>query len=183
DGVPAALSGLDTPSDIKLDAAGNLYIAVAGSGDVRVINMQSSAIVAFGVSIPAGAIRTVAGIHTRGYSGDGGPALAAQLNAPAGIALDAAGNMYIADAGNHAIRRINSAGTITTVSGLGPSKGGYSGDGGAATGAALSAPGSVAADAAGNLLIADTGNGSIRLVNNQTVPITAFGITLGPGDI
>src|SRR5439155_26864799 len=106
-----------------------------------------------------------------GFSGDGGPATAAQLSLPYGVALDAAGNLFIADWDNARIRRVDAGtGTITTVAGTGTY--GFSGDGGPATAAELGAPTGVALDAAGNLFIADWGNARIRRVDAATATIT-----------
>src|SRR5207248_223189 len=113
---------------------------------------------------PAGTITTVAGSGTSGFSGDGGPATAAQLNAPSGVAATADGGFLIADFNNNRIRRVSSAGTITTVAGSGTS--GFSGDGGPATAAQLNFPRGVAATADGGFVIADTGNSRIRHVSS-----------------
>ncbi len=102
----------------------------------------------------------VAGTGAAGSAGDGGPATSALLNHPEGLAVDAAGNLFIADTGNNRIRRATVAGTITTVAGNGVF--GYSGDGGPATAAHLANPTAVAVDAAGDLLIADNDNDVIR---------------------
>ena len=100
----------------------------------------------------AATISTVAGTGTGGYSGDGAAATAAQLNDPHGVALDSAGNLYIADQSNHRVRRIDTAGVITTFAGTGT--GGYGGDGSAATSAWLNLPRGMTVDGSGNLYIA-----------------------------
>ena len=110
---------------------------------------------------PAGIITTVAGNGSSGYGGDGGAATAANLN-PIAIAVDGAGNLFIADYGNHRIRKVSTAGTITTEVGSGTA--GFAGDGGAASAAALNFPIDVAVDGAGNLFIADATNRRIRKV-------------------
>jgi len=107
-----------------------------------------------------GTISAVAGIGYEGYTGDGGPALNARLRLPHGCAVDATGNIFIADAGNHAIRVVTPEGTISTVAGNGSP--GFAGDGGPALQALLETPYSVAVDAQGNLFVADTGNNRIR---------------------
>lgn len=103
----------------------------------------------------SGIITTVAGKGTEGYSGDNGSATGAQLNRPFGVAVDSTGNIYIADFFNHRIRKVDTSGNITTVAGTGNY--GYSGDGGAATGAQLNLPIALAVDNIGNIFIADIG--------------------------
>src|SRR6185312_7534851 len=115
------------------------------------------------VDLGTGVIRTIAGT-TAGFSGDGGEAVSAQLRLPTALAIDTGGNLYIADTGNHRVRRINPAtGTITTVAGDG--RQGFSGDGGPAIAASIDSPGGLAIDAGGNLLIADTHNQRFRSMN------------------
>jgi uncharacterized protein (TIGR03437 family) len=113
-----------------------------------------------------GFITTVAGNGTRGYSGDGGPAIAAQLNSPAGIAIDRNGALYIADSGNNRIRKVVN-GTISTFAGTGTP--GFSGDNGPAAEAELNFPIGVLADPAGNIYIADTGNSRVREVSSGVI--------------
>lgn len=136
DGGPAVEASLHLPVDLAFDAEGNLYIAEALGHRIRRIS-------------PDGRITTVAGTGARGYSGDGGPALEAALDTPQGLALDASGNLYIADLGNHRVRRVDPEGRITTVAGNGED--GSAGDGGPAAEAQLSAPANLALDAEGNL--------------------------------
>jgi trimeric autotransporter adhesin len=159
DGGPAGNAELNNPSGIAVDAAGNLYIADPANNRVRE------------VMAGAGIISTIAGNGTAGYSGDGGPATSAELQSPVGVAVDSAGNLYIADQGNNVIRKVATNGTITTVAGNNAE--GYSGDNGQATNATLYAPAGVALDSADNLYIADAGNNRIRLVNT-TGTITTF---------
>jgi len=126
---------------------------------------------------PRGVISTVAGNGTAGFSGDGGLATSAQLHHPNGLAMDAAGNVYIADIINSRIRKVTPGGVISTVAGSGT--GGFSGDGGPATSAQLARPYGVALDAAGNLYIADLGNRRIRKVTPGGVISTVAGSGTG----
>jgi uncharacterized repeat protein (TIGR01451 family) len=160
DGGAATSAQLITPQAVTLDAAGNLY--VADSGNLRIRKVDAS-----------GNISTVAGNGEPGYSGDGGPATAAQLVPAYGLAADSSGNLYVADSSNSVIRKIDSSGIITTVAGNGTA--GFSGDGGAATGAEVQNPYSVAVDATGNLYIADTSNQRIRKVDSSGIITTIAG--------
>jgi uncharacterized protein (TIGR03437 family) len=160
EGAPATSANIPSPSGIALDAAGNLYIADQNLN--RALRVTAD-----------GIIRTLAGQGDAGSSGDGGPAILAQLNGPRKIALDAAGNIYIAELSNHKVRRISPAGVITTFAGTGAS--GYSGDNLPATSATLTNPFAVAADRQGNIYIADTGNGRIRKVAPDGIITTVAG--------
>ncbi len=151
DGGPAVSATLNTPTSVAADSAGNIYVADSLNSRIRKIT-------------PGGVISTFAGNGTPAWAGDGGPAGAASLNQPYGISIDAAGNLYIGDVYNHRIRKVNTGGTISTVAGNGAA--GFSGDSGAATNAQLSSPYGAAADAAGNIYIADNGNGRVRKVNS-----------------
>ena len=153
-GTPSAATPLILPSAIVFDAAGNLYVAETGNHVIRKIDTS-------------GTTTTIAGTGTQGFAGDGGPATAALLDSPAGIAVDSAGNLYVADTHNQRIRRLTAAtGVITTIAGTGI--GGFSGDGGAATAAALDLPTALALDDSGNLFVADTNNHRIRRVDGST---------------
>ena len=124
------------------------------------------------VTKSTGIITTVAGTGLSGYSGDGGQATVAQLRSPRGVAVDAYGNIYIADTGNHRIRVVTkSTGIITTVAGNGIE--GYSGDGGQTTAAAIAWPQGIAVDASFNIYFADADNRRIRKVTRSTGIITA----------
>ncbi len=160
DGASATSASLNSPSAVALDAAGNLYIADTGNQRVRKVSTD-------------GTIRTVAGSGLAGFSGDGSPATLASLNGPRGVAVDAAGNLYIADTGNHRIRRVTSDGVIRTVAGNGTAL--FLGDGGPATAATLNAPWDIALDASGNLYIADTLNNVIRKVGTTGTITTVAG--------
>jgi sugar lactone lactonase YvrE len=168
DGGPATAAELYAPSGICIDVSGNLYITGYWDNSVRKVS-------------PSGIISTVAGCCGFGYpghTGDGGPATMAQLDGPTGIAIDAVGNIYIADNGNNCVRKINAAGIITTFAGSGL-LGGSLGDGGPATAAQLYAPGDIALDAAGNVYITDKGNYKIRMVNPSEIITTIAGTTVG----
>jgi hypothetical protein len=166
DGGPATSALLNNPRAVAVDGAGNLYIADSFSCRIRVVNMQSSSITVLGVTIAAGNIATVAGSATYGSGGDNGPATSAQLYQPSGVAVDSNGNLYIADTGNSRVRMVNTSGTITAFAGNGTR--GCIGDSAAATSAELNSPVGLAADAAGNIYIADDGGCNIRAVNTQS---------------
>jgi sugar lactone lactonase YvrE len=153
---------LSRPRAVVRDATGNLFIADTGNHRIR--KMSSGP---FG-----GVLTTVAGIGTSGFSGDGGAAVAAQLSSPSGIAVDAAGNLFIADARNNRIRKVAPDGLITTVAGTTE---GSTADGGPATAALLSAPSAVALDRAGNVFITDSGSNRIRKVTPSGIISTIAG--------
>jgi uncharacterized protein (TIGR03437 family) len=149
DNGPATSAGLYSPEGIAVDSAGDLYIADSGNNRVR--------------KVSNGVITTVAGNGTQGFGGDDGPATSAQLGGPAGVAVDFAGNLYIADSGNQCIRKVSN-GVITTVAGIGGYYYGFSGDNGPATSAQLYNPEGISVDSAGNLYIADSYNNRIRIL-------------------
>jgi hypothetical protein len=172
DGGPATAAELDSPDGVAVDAAGNLLIADTGNDRVRVVAATTGTF--YGQAMTAGDIYTIAGNGTYGFSGDGGPATAAELDFPEGVAVDSAGNVVITDAGNKRVRVVAAttgtfygqamtAGDIYTAAGNGME--GFSGDGGPATAAKLYAPTGVAVDAAGNLLIMDSVNYRVRMVS------------------
>jgi uncharacterized protein (TIGR03437 family) len=156
DGGAATAAELSRPQGIAVDSSGNVYVADTQNARVR--------------KISGGTITTVAGSGTPGYGGDGGPATAAQLNVPVGIAVDTAGNLYIADFTNNRVRKV-SGGTITTVAGSGLP--GYSGDGGPAASAQLNGPTDVAVDSNGNLFITDLNNDVVREVSGGNIMTVA----------
>jgi sugar lactone lactonase YvrE len=159
DGGPAVKARLDQPQGFAFDKAGNLYVSDSANNRVRRIDRT-------------GVITTVAGNGRHGYSGDGGPATKARLSDPYGLALDAKGNLYVAEPDEGVVRRIDTRGVITTVAGTGQL--GFSGDKGPANRAKLNAPFGLVMDAAGNLYIADNGNGRIRRVDRKGVITTFF---------
>jgi sugar lactone lactonase YvrE len=155
--VQATAAALAAPAQIAYDAAGNLYIADLNNNVIRKVDL-------------AGIVTTVAGNGEQGFAGDGGAATSAQLDSPAGVAVNAAGDIYIADTHNQRIRKV-SGGTITTIAGTGVA--GFSGDSGAAASAQLSNPTALALDSSGNLLIADTDNHRIRKISGTTITTVA----------
>lgn len=159
DGGPAATAGLNHPRGLAVDLGGNIYISDVDNRRIRRVS-------------PGGMISTVAGNGNSGYSGDGGPAVNASLSDVTGLALDAAGNLYIADASNRRVRKVTPGGTITTVAGTGVE--GFSGDGGPATAAQLGRPTSVIFSA-GNLFIADSSNQRVRRVSSDGTITTVAG--------
>ncbi|HVA97818.1 MAG TPA: T9SS type A sorting domain-containing protein [Bacteroidia bacterium] len=160
DGGPATAAQLNAPMGLYIDAFGNIYFADYRNNCIRKINTS-------------GIISTIVGNGTAGYSGDGGQATAAELNGPSGVTLDDSGNIYIADANNNLIRKVNTSGVISSFAGTGTS--GFSGDRGVATLARLNVPMSVYADASGNIYIADYNNVRIRKVNISGIISTVAG--------
>jgi sugar lactone lactonase YvrE len=163
DNGPATSAQLNYPSSVALDPFGNLYIADQNNNRIRMVS-------------PTGAITTVAGNGSAGYTGDNVPATSSALNYPTGVAADSSGNLFIADTQNNRIREVSGA-TITTVAGNGNFT--YTGNGGPATSAGLEKPQGVAVDSNGTLYIADTDNNWIRAVSGGT--ITAVAGTNAPG--
>jgi sugar lactone lactonase YvrE len=162
---------LQNPVDVAVDSHGNLYIADFGNNVIR--------------KVSDGIITTVAGTGDFGYGGDNGPATSATLDGPEGLTVDAAGNLFIADTFNNAVREVSAIDQhIRTVAGDGTGDFGYSGDGGLATKALLDTPEGVAVDNTGSLYIADTGNNVIRLVSDGNISTYAGNGTQGySGDL
>jgi sugar lactone lactonase YvrE len=159
----ANLAELNVPTGIFIDTLGNLFIADTGNNEIREVPALN---MAMPNPMTAGYIYTLAGDHTQaaGYSGDNGLATRAQLNAPASVVVDRAGNLFIADTKNHIIREVLSVtGNIATVAGT-PQTPGLFGDGGTATSARLNTPEGLALDGAGDLLIADSANQRVRSI-------------------
>jgi hypothetical protein len=225
DGGPATSAMLNTPADVKLDGAGNFYIADSANHAIRMVNATTGIIetvagiggqsgysgdggaataahlaypsgIAFDgdhalyisdtgnnairkVDLSTGVITTVAGDGIAGFSGDGGAATSGQLNYPWGIALAGDGSLYIADLSNNRVRKVSAAGVLTTVAGSGVR--GYSGDGGAATAAQLNVPAGVVVDVAGNLYVADSGNQLVRKVSATSGEMTTIAGVVGGG--
>jgi hypothetical protein len=176
-GFPAALSSLDHPQNVAVNAQGDVFIADTYNN--RVVKVT-----------PQGQVVTVAGDGVAGYSGDGRLAAFAELNEPTGLAVDADGNLYIADSANNVIRRVDAkTGIITTVAGdyaadkANGGLGGFSGDGGPATSAQLNDPQGVALDGAGDLFIADTFNNAIREVTPAGIISTVVNSASAGGGI
>ncbi len=165
DGGPATEAAV-LPSDVIIDGDGSALFSDSFHHSIRKVPGSEL-------------ISTIAGGNGPGFSGDGGAAGSAQLQHPTGLALDAAGAVYVADFSNHRIRRIAPNGTITTVAGNGAA--GFSGDGGAATGASLNSPTDIAFDSSGNMFIADMRNHRVRRVNAVTQVISTFAGS-GPGN-
>lgn len=162
-GLTATSSGLHSPVAATGDASGNLYLL-----DGNCVLKQT----------PSGVLTTLAGMVSAGFAGDGGPAIDAQFNSPSALAVDAAGNLFIADTGNNRIRRISAAdGRIATIAGSGGAgvAGSFCGDQTAATSACLNQPKGVAVDPSGEVFIADTNNQRIREISTSGVIVTIAG--------
>lgn len=166
EGVKALESAFAFPCDVRLDSKGNVFVADLENNRIRKITRDD------------GLVTTVAGTGVPGYSGDGGPALKAELNAPWGIFVDKDDNLLIADSNNDAIRKVGNDGIIQTIAGNGQE--GYDGDGGPARAAKLNTPQSLAVDAAGRIYIGDEHNDAIRVVELDGTIRSLIGIK-GPG--
>ena len=179
DGGPATGAALAFPLGMAMDSVGNLYFADGNNNRVRRIS-------------PAGVITTVAGNGVGHFAGDQGPAVSASLDVPEDVAFDTAGNLYIADAGNNRVRKVDGSGLITTLAGM--AENGFSGDGGPATQAMLDFPWGLATDATGNVYVADRVNNRVRVVSgsltggptladSSTVNSASLAKTIAPGTI
>jgi trimeric autotransporter adhesin len=188
DGDPATRAELNEPEHVTVDGAGNLLIADTQNDRVRVVAVKTGTF--YGLKMTTGDIYTVAGNGTRGYTGDGGPALKAELDRPQGVSVDGAGNLLIADTQNDRVRVVAvktgtfygvkmTAGDIYTVAGNGTR--GYTGDGGPALKAELDRPYDTTVDAVGNLVLSDTFNDRVRVVAVKTG--TFYGLKMTAGDI
>ena len=165
DNGPAVDAQLSYPDDVAVDRSGNLYIADTSNHRIRKVDTS-------------GNITTVAGTGASGWNGDTRTATMSTLKNPSGVAVDRSGNIYIADCGNHRIRKVDSSGTITTIAGGGSSLG----DDGPATSARLNCPSGVALDSSGNLYIADQSNNRIRKVDSSGTITTIAGGGSSLGD-
>jgi uncharacterized protein (TIGR03437 family) len=210
DGGPATSAQLYYPFEVAVNASGNLFIANSpgsGSNRIRKVTPQgtitTTSITNGGFAVdasgnffvvgndqilkvtPQGSIATVAGSGVPGFYGDGGAAVSARLSGPSGVAIDAAGNLFIADSLNNRIRKVTPQGIITTVAGSGAwlaSGARFSGDGGPATSAALWNPLGVAVDASGNVFIADTGSNEIGKLVPTSASTAGCVYSIGPVD-
>ncbi|MCS7158543.1 MAG: hypothetical protein N0A16_12560 [Blastocatellia bacterium] len=171
DDGPPDKAQLWSPRGLAFDQNGNLLVVDTANHRIRRIERRENALI----------ITTIAGTGSSGFGGDGGSAKNAQLSNPRGVAVDAAGNIYIADTGNHRIRKVDGSGNISTVAGDGTR--GFGGDGGAATAARLNSPVAVAISPSGDLLIVDAGNHRIRKVSGGTITtIAGTGLPMFSGD-
>jgi len=161
DGGQATAAKMGDPSGVAVDAAGNVYIGDANNARTRK------------VTVATGIITTVAGNGVGGFSGDGGQATAAEVNGNSGIWIAANGTMYIGDMSNQRVRKVTTAGVISTYAGNGTA--GFSGDGGQATAAELNGPDQITTDATGNLYISDYSNNRVRKVTTAGVISTIAG--------
>jgi sugar lactone lactonase YvrE len=158
DSGPATSAFLDHPNDVAVDAQGYVYVTTQES--------------VYRVSA-GGLLTRLAGTLVPGFSGDGGPASAAQLSSPDGVEVDGHGNVYIADRNNNRVRKVTASGTISTIAGTGVA--GFSGDGGPATSAKLNTPEGVAVDGHGNVYISDRANARVRKVSASGTITTVAG--------
>jgi sugar lactone lactonase YvrE len=165
DGKAATGASLAFPYDVRLDSKGNVYFTDLHNQRIRKVDTN-------------GVISTVAGTGVAGFSGDGGPAVKAQLSSAYGILLDKNDNLLIADSDNHVIRKIGQDGIISTIAGSGQR--GYDGDGGPALAAKFDSPQSLALDAQGRLYIGDEHNNAIRILDTDGNVRSLIG-SKGPG--
>jgi sugar lactone lactonase YvrE len=186
DGILATTAELAEPQGVAVDGDGNLVLTDTWNARVRVVAATTGTF--YGQEMTAGYIYTIAGTGTVGFGGDGGPATAAQLDYPDGLAVDGDGNVVVADETNHRVRiiaassgtfygRTMTAGYIDTIVGSGVE--GYDGDGGPATVAELDYPSGVALDGGGNLYVADSGNDVVRMVAAATGTVNGRSVTGG----
>jgi uncharacterized protein (TIGR03437 family) len=154
DGSAASSAELSSPFAVAVDKSGNVYIADQFNNRIRKVT-------------PSGTISTVAGNGTSGYTGDGAAATSAELSNPEGVAVDSAGNLYIADTSNNVVRKVSTSGTISTIAGNFTNGAGYSGDGAAATAAMMFHPSGIVVDSKGRVFVADTSNNIVRVITTD----------------
>lgn len=160
DGGAAISAQINSPGQVAIDGAGNLYIADTHNSRIRKVSTS-------------GIISTIAGSDSCGFAGDGAAATLAKLNYPAGVVVDASGNVYISDTRNNRIRKVSATGIITTIAGTDSM--GFSGDGGAASAAELRGPGYLTLDGSGNLYFTDGGNNRVRKISTGGTITTIAG--------
>jgi sugar lactone lactonase YvrE len=179
DGRPGAFAELNEPTGVAVDSQGNLYIADSANNVIRRVDARTGII----TTVAGDAAADKASDGLGGFSGDGGPAAGARLDDPQGVAVDGAGDLFIADTFNNAVREVTPAGTISTVVNSAAAGGGAPAAGGETSGAApaaskLNTPYGIAVDSStGDLYIADTGNSKIAEVTGLARPGTAAGPT------
>jgi sugar lactone lactonase YvrE len=164
DGGAATAAQLMAPDGLAIDKAGNLYLPDGGAHCIRKV-------------AASGVISTIAGTGTAGYTGDGGAATAAQINRPVDVAIDGLGNLYCTDQNNNVIRKIDTAGIISTIAGNGTM--GYWGDNGPATAALLNKPAGIYATDSGQIFFADFFNHRVRQITTSGIITTVAGVGIG----
>ena len=170
--ITTVATGFKSPNGVAVDSSGNVYIADTDDHRIRKVDTLGT------ITTVAGTGST--GLGLGGFSGDGGMGTAAMLDSPWDVAVDSSGNLYIADWGNHRIRKVDTSGTLITIAGTGD--GGVGGDGGPADEGQIYNPGGIAVDSSGNLYIADSGNHRIRVLStDMTTPtVSSIAITSNP---
>jgi sugar lactone lactonase YvrE len=161
DGGPASIAALAGPWAVSVDKSNNIYITCIAEGS-RIRKIDAS-----------GMITTICGNDSTGFFGDGGPATAGQLDSARQVAFDRSGNIYICDMGNNRIRKINTAGILSTFAGNGAAA--YGGDGGPATAAQINQPNGIYFDATGNAYISENRSARIRMINTSGIISTFAG--------